>query len=233
MRQVEFNKSDFSDVNGKLVKNGASSKPQYVFTSKIGKPVTGPELIIKRIFDLFVGLLGTILSIPFIVVFVLIIKATSDGPAFYKQERVGLMGKSFMVIKLRSMYQDAEAKTGAVWAQKNDSRITPVGRFMRKTRIDELPQLWNVLKGDMSLVGPRPERPILTEEFTKEFNDFPKRLRIIPGITGYAQINGGYDITPDKKCQLDNYYIEHYSLWFDIKMLCGTVRVVCTGDGAR
>lgn len=108
-----------------------------------------------------------------------------------------------------------------------------MGRFMRKTRVDELPQFWNVLKGDMSLVGPRPERPVLTEEFSQQFEDFPKRLRIIPGITGYAQINGGYDITPDAKCKLDNYYIEHFSVWFDIKMLLGTVKIVFTGDGAR
>lgn len=118
-------------------------------------------------------------------------------------------------------------------AQKNDPRVTPVGRWMRKTRIDELPQFWNVLKGDMSLVGPRPERPELTEQFSERYPDFPKRLRIIPGITGYAQINGGYDITPGAKCQYDNYYIEHFSIWFDIKMLMGTVRVIISGDGAR
>jgi len=138
-----------------------------------------------------------------------------------------------MVVKLRSMYKDAEAKTGAIWARKDDARITPVGRFMRKTRIDELPQFWNVLKGDMSLVGPRPERPVLTEKFSQSFDEFPKRLRIVPGITGYAQINGGYDITPNQKCRLDNYYIEHYSIWFDIKVLFGTVKIVFTGDGAR
>lgn len=208
-------------------------KPTYSFVNQIGTPVSGRGLVAKRIFDLLVGLLGTIISSPLVLIFAILVKATSAGPAFYKQERVGLMGQSFMVIKLRSMYRDAEAKTGAVWAQKHDSRITSVGRFMRKTRIDELPQFWNVLKGDMSLVGPRPERPMLTETFSQEFHDFPKRLRIIPGITGYAQINGGYDITPDQKCKLDNYYIEHYSLWFDIKLLFGTVRIVFTGDGAR
>lgn len=143
------------------------------------------------------------------------------------------MGKSFKVIKLRSMYIDAEVHTGAIWAKKDDPRVTPIGRFMRKTRIDELPQFWNVLKGDMSLVGPRPERPMLTEEFSRKFPDFPKRLRIIPGITGYAQINGGYDISPDEKCKLDNYYIENYSLWFDVKMLFGTVKIIFTGEGAR
>nr|WP_277623119.1 sugar transferase [Lactiplantibacillus plantarum] len=205
----------------------------YRFPAMIGKPVTGWKLFVKRIFDLTVGLIGTVLSSPIVLVFAILVKLTSKGPAFYKQERVGLMGKSFNVIKLRSMYQDAEAQTGAVWAQKNDPRITPIGRFMRKTRVDELPQFWNVLKGDMSLVGPRPERPVLTEEFSRQFSDFPKRLRIIPGITGYAQINGGYDITPDEKCKLDNYYIEHFSVWFDIKMLLGTVKIVFTGDGAR
>ncbi|AVK63333.1 UDP-phosphate N-acetylgalactosaminyl-1-phosphate transferase [Lactobacillus sp. CBA3606] len=221
------------EVNDTTVIKVPHVQPTYRFVKKIGQPVTGPALVIKRLFDLVVGLLGSLLSSPLVLVFALLVKLTSTGPAFYKQERVGLMGKNFMVIKLRSMYQNAEAKTGAVWAQKNDNRITPVGRFMRKTRIDELPQFWNVLKGDMSLVGPRPERPVLTEEFSQQFEDFPKRLRIIPGITGYAQINGGYDITPDEKCKLDNYYIAHYSLWFDIKMLLGTIRVIFTGDGAR
>ncbi|KWU39103.1 UDP-phosphate N-acetylgalactosaminyl-1-phosphate transferase [Levilactobacillus brevis] len=225
MKQVEINET---------VKVGhVQPQTDYRFPAMIGKPVTGWKLFVKRIFDLTVGLIGTVLSSPIVLVFAILVKLTSKGPAFYKQERVGLMGKSFNVIKLRSMYQDAEAQTGAVWAQKNDPRITPIGRFMRKTRVDELPQFWNVLKGDMSLVGPRPERPVLTEEFSRQFSDFPKRLRIIPGITGYAQINGGYDITPDEKCKLDNYYIEHFSVWFDIKMLLGTVKIVFTGDGAR
>lgn len=225
MKQVEINETVKVDH--------VQPQMDYRFPAMIGKPVTGWKLFVKRIFDLTVGLIGTVLSSPIVLVFAIFVKLTSKGPAFYKQERVGLMGKSFNVIKLRSMYQGAEARTGAVWAQKNDPRITPVGRFMRKTRVDELPQFWNVLKGDMSLVGPRPERPVLTEEFSQQFSDFPKRLRIIPGITGYAQINGGYDITPDAKCKLDNYYIEHFSVWFDIKMLLGTVKIVFTGDGAR
>ncbi|CAJ1228409.1 sugar transferase [Lactiplantibacillus xiangfangensis] len=225
MRQVEIKPSEALERT--------SSEENYQFLRAIGQPVTGWKLVVKRMFDLVVGLLGTVLSAPIVLVFAILVKLTSRGPVFYQQERVGLMGQPFEVIKLRSMYQNAEARTGAVWAQKNDPRITPLGRFMRKTRVDELPQFWNVLKGEMSLVGPRPERPALTERFSQEFPEFPKRLRIIPGITGYAQINGGYDITPDAKCQLDNYYIEHYSLWFDIKMLFGTVRIVFTGDGAR
>ncbi|VDG32742.1 UDP-phosphate N-acetylgalactosaminyl-1-phosphate transferase [Lactobacillus plantarum] [Lactiplantibacillus mudanjiangensis] len=227
MRQVEVIKQPVK-VGEKL-----TVQSNYKFINKIGTPVSGRGLIVKRVFDLCVGLVGIVLSSPLIIIFAIAVKITSAGPAFYRQERVGLMGKNFKLIKLRSMYQDAEARTGAVWARKNDARITPVGRFMRKTRIDELPQFLNVLKGDMSLVGPRPERPILTEQFSQEFVDFPQRLRIIPGITGYAQINGGYDITPEEKCKLDNYYIEHYSLWFDIKLLIGTVKIVFTGEGAR
>lgn len=225
MKQVEINET---------VKLGhVQQQMDYRFPAMIGKPVTGWKLFVKRIFDLTVGLIGTVLSLPIVLVFAILVKLTSKGPAFYKQERVGLMGKSFNIIKLRSMYQNAEARTGAVWAQKNDPRITPIGRFMRKTRVDELPQFWNVLKGDMSLVGPRPERAVLTEEFSRQFSDFPKRLRIIPGITGYAQINGGYDITPDEKCKLDNYYIDHYSLGFDFKIAFETIRIIFTGDGAR
>lgn len=227
MRQAEVSKENENVPDVTLI------EPDYTFLNEIGKPVSGSSLVLKRIFDLTVGFIGTILSSPLIAIFAILVKITSKGPAFYTQERVGLMGKTFMVIKLRSMYQNAEAKTGAVWAKKNDSRITPIGRFMRKTRIDELPQFWNVLKSDMSLVGPRPERSILTEQFSQEFECFPKRLRIIPGMTGYAQINGGYDITPGEKCKLDNFYIEHYSLWLDIRILIGTVKIVVTGDGAR
>lgn len=206
---------------------------EYEYLQHIGKPVPKSKLVWKRFWDLIFGLIGFIISIPFIIVFGIIIKLTSKGPIFFKQERVGYMGKNFYVVKLRSMRNDAEAKTGAVWAQKNDPRVTPVGRFMRKTRIDELPQFWNVLKGDMSLVGPRPERPELTEKFYKKWPEFPQRLRIIPGITGYAQVNGGYDISPEEKCHLDNYYIEHYSFTFDMKIAFQTVKTMFTGDGAR
>ncbi|WP_187343458.1 sugar transferase [Limosilactobacillus fermentum] len=205
----------------------------YEYLDRIGEPIPMKKMVWKRFWDIIFGLIGLIISIPFIFVFGIIIKLTSKGPIFFKQERVGYMGKNFDVIKLRSMRNDAEAKTGAVWAKKNDPRVTAVGRFMRKTRIDELPQFWDVLKGDMSMIGPRPERPELTEKFYKQWPEFPQRLRIIPGITGYAQIHGGYDLKPNEKCKLDNYYIEHYSLWQDCKIAFETFKIIFTGDGAR
>lgn len=214
-------------------KHNAKQTGQYEYLSHIGEPVPKRKLVAKRIYDIVFGTVGLVVSSPFILVFAIIVKSTSKGPAFFKQERVGYMGKNFKVVKLRSMRNDAEAKTGAVWAQKDDPRITPVGRFMRKTRVDELPQFWNVLKGDMSLVGPRPERPELTEKFYQQWPEFAQRLRIIPGITGYAQVNGGYDLAPNEKCKLDNYYIEHYSIAFDTKIAFQTVKTMFTGDGAR
>lgn len=224
---------DLENTGSTQVTMAKSQTTEYEYLQHIGKPVPKSKLVWKRFWDLIFGLIGFIISIPFIIIFGIIIKLTSKGPIFFKQERVGYMGKNFYVVKLRSMRNDAEAKTGAVWAQKNDPRVTPVGRLMRKTRIDELPQFWNVLKGDMSLVGPRPERPELTEKFYKKWPEFPQRLRIIPGITGYAQVNGGYDISPEEKCHLDNYYIEHYSFTFDMKIAFQTVKTMFTGDGAR
>lgn len=216
-------------VNSKAQKAGTT----YEYLDHIGEPIPMKKMVWKRFWDIIFGLIGLIISIPFIFIFGIIIKLTSKGPIFFKQERVGYKGKTFDVIKLRSMRNDAEAKTGAVWAQKNDPRVTAVGRFMRKTRIDELPQFWNCLKGDMSIIGPRPERPELTEKFYKQWPEFPQRLRIIPGITGYAQVNGGYDLKPNEKCKLDNYYIEHYSLWQDCKIAFETFKIIFTGDGAR
>ena len=134
--------------------------------------------------------------------------------------------------KLRSMRTDAE-KFGAQWAEKNDPRITKVGKFIRKTRIDEIPQLFNILKGDMSIIGPRPERPEFTQEFNEEIPGFINRLAVKPGLTGWAQINGGYDITPQEKLVEDIYYIENRSILLDFKIILKTVKVVLTGHGAR
>ena len=205
----------------------------YKFEDHIGKPLPLSRLWLKRIFDIILALIGMIILFIAVIIFAPIIKLTSPGPVFYSQKRVGYMGRPITIRKFRSMRNDAEKKTGAVWAQKDDPRVTPIGKFMRKTRIDELPQFWNILVGDMSLVGPRPERPQLTEEFYEEWPEFPERLRTIPGLTGWAQINGGYDISPEEKCHLDDYYIDHWSLLFDTKIVLGTVKIIFTGNGAR
>jgi len=188
--------------------------------------------LLKTIFDFCFALAGLVITLPLLVLFCILIKLESKGPAFYTQERMGKNGKSFYIIKLRSMVTDAEVK-GAQWAQKNDPRVTRIGIFIRKTRIDELPQLINILKGDMSLIGPRPERPIFTEQFNREISGFTNRLAIKPGITGWAQVNGGYEITPKKKLALDIYYIENQSFLIDFTILIKTVKVVLTGNGAR
>lgn len=216
-----------------LVNKPVEENSQYEFLKHIGQPVPKYQLIGKRVCDIIFGTIFGIISLPIIFVFAIIIKLTSKGPVFFKQERVGYMGKPIKITKLRSMRNDAEKKTGAVWATKNDPRVTPVGRFMRKTRVNELPQFWSIIKGDMSLVGPRPERFVLTEEFYEKWPDFPQRLRIIPGLTGYAQIHGGYDLKPNEKCKLDNYYIENYSLGFDFKVAFETLKIIVTGNGAR
>ncbi len=151
---------------------------------------------------------------------------------FYSQERVGKDGKIFKIYKLRSMVCNAE-ENGAQWAINNDPRITKVGGFIRKKRIDEIPQLFNVIKGDMSIIGPRPERPTFTEEFNKEISGFINRLQIKPGITGWAQVNGGYEITPIEKWELDMYYIENKSIKLDLLIIFKTIEIVLTGVGAR
>ncbi|MGL5641749.1 MAG: sugar transferase, partial [Paraclostridium sp.] len=141
--------------------------------------------------------------------------------------------KKFLVYKMRSMRVDAEKHGGAQWAQKDDPRVTKIGKFIRKTRIDEIPQLFNILKGDMSLIGPRPERPELTYEFDKEIPGFIERLSIKPGLTGLAQVNGGYDISPKDKLKWDMIYIKNRSILLDINIVFKTVGVVFTGEGAR
>lgn len=187
---------------------------------------------IKRIFEIVFSIAFLIVTFPVLLLIAIAIKLESKGPIFYRQERVGLHGKTFYVLKLRSMYTDAE-KNGPQWAEKNDPRVTRVGRFIRKTRIDEIPQLINILRGDMSLIGPRPERPVFTERFAREIPGFKNRLTVKPGLTGWAQVNGGYDATPREKFEMDMYYIRNQSLALDMKILLRTVWVVLSGNGAR
>lgn len=188
--------------------------------------------IMKRIIDIIFSLVGLLITFPIVVLFSILIKLETPGPVFFLQERVGLNGKYFKVIKLRSMGVDAE-KNGAKWAEKNDPRVTKVGGFIRKTRIDEIPQFINILVGDMSLVGPRPERPMFTAKFSMEIPGFIERLRVKPGLTGWAQVNGGYDITPKEKLALDQYYINNQNYKLDFKVILMTIKICITGNGAR
>ncbi|WP_124728454.1 sugar transferase [Staphylospora marina] len=188
--------------------------------------------VVKRVLEVIFSVALLIFTLPVLVLVAIAIKLESPGPVFYKQERVGLNGKVFNIIKLRSMRTDAE-KNGPQWAAKNDPRVTRVGKFIRKTRIDELPQLINILRGDMSLIGPRPERPMFTEQFDKEIPGFKNRLKVKPGLTGWAQVNGGYEATPAEKLEMDLYYIRNQSLKLDMEILFRTAWVVISGNGAR
>ncbi|MEG0541922.1 MAG: sugar transferase [Angelakisella sp.] len=153
-------------------------------------------------------------------------KLQDGGPVFYKQARLTLDGREFTLYKFRSMIVDAESKCGAQLAQKNDARITPVGRFIRKVRLDELPQLINILRGDMSIVGPRPERPEIVSEYEDYIPEFRFRLKVKAGLTGYAQVLGKYNTTPYDKLKLDLMYIEKYSFLLDIKLILMTIKIL-------
>lgn len=187
---------------------------------------------IKSCVEFILSFLLLILVIPIIIFACIAIIIEIRANPLYTQERVGLNGRIFKIYKLRSMYIDAE-KDGHKWASENDARITKVGRVIRNTRIDELPQLINILKGDMSIIGPRPERPEFIQEFLKDIPDFNDRLLVKPGITGWAQVNGGYSLTPKEKLVLDKYYIENEGFKLDLLILLKTIIVVFTGDGAR
>lgn len=186
----------------------------------------------QRFFDILLSLIALLPSLPFFIVFAILIKLEDGGPILYKQERLGRYGGEFYVYKMRSMRVDAE-KFGAKWAEKDDPRVTRIGKFIRKTRIDEIPQLWNILNGDMGIIGPRPERPCFVKEFNEKWEGFVDRLAVKPGLTGWAQVNGGYDMKPDEKLIYDIYYIKNRNVLMDIKIIFMTVRVIFTGEGAR
>ena len=188
--------------------------------------------IFSRILDILLSLSGLTIGIPLIIIFGVLVKLEDGGPIIYKQERLGKDGKMFNLYKIRSMRIDAE-KFGVQWAQNNDPRVLRVGKFIRKTRIDEIPQLFNILKGDMSIVGPRPERPMFTMQFNEEIEGFINRLVVKPGLTGLAQVNGGYEMTPEEKLEWDVKYIENRSNLLDIKIILKTIKIILTGYGAR
>ncbi|WP_156678645.1 TIGR03013 family XrtA/PEP-CTERM system glycosyltransferase [Sphingomonas profundi] len=190
----------------------------------------------KRVFDLAASLLLLVVAAPVILVTAVLVKLESQGPAFFRQQRVGLYGQNFWIPKLRSMKQNAEAPGTAVWAEKDDPRITRIGRVIRKIRVDELPQVWSVLKGEMSFVGPRPERPQFVAELEKDLSFYAERHMVKPGITGWAQINYPYGASLEDarhKLEYDLYYAKNYTPFLDMLILLQTVRVLIWPDGAR
>lgn len=188
---------------------------------------------VKRLFDIVVSFCAlVVLAIPMAIISAVVF-CSSPGPVLYAQERLGLDGKRFQILKFRSMYEDAE-KDGAQWSQGDDDpRITPIGKFLRKTRLDELPQFICILKGDMSMVGPRPEREVFYREFETYIHGFSQRLMVKPGLTGLAQVNGGYDLKPEEKILFDIEYIQKRSLILDLKCILKTVKLVFTHEGAK
>jgi sugar transferase (PEP-CTERM system associated) len=193
-------------------------------------------LAAKRAIDVSASLIGLVLALPIMALVAAAIKLSSPGPLLYHQKRVGQNGRIVTVHKFRSMRSDAEAKTGAVWAKANDDRVFPVGRFLRKVRLDELPQLWNVLKGEMSFVGPRPERPEFVEQLTQRIPFYGQRHVVKPGVTGWAQVRYAYGASVEdamEKLQYDLFYIKNLSVSLDIYIILQTVKTVILRRGAQ
>jgi lipopolysaccharide/colanic/teichoic acid biosynthesis glycosyltransferase len=210
----------------------------------------------KRGLDIVLSSIGLLVVAPVFALLAIVIKLDSRGPVFYAQERIGLnrrrsrghhraaaerrrkdtFGRPFKIYKLRTMVADAEKNTGPIWAKAGDSRVTRVGKILRKTRLDEFPQLWNVLRGEMSLVGPRPERPSFVLSLSESLPDYPKRCFALPGITGLAQVKSRYDTsieTVSRKLQYDLYYVRHGRLMLDFKIMVATLKVMARGEGAH
>ena len=207
---------------------------EHYYVEDLGKIKKKPfYAFCKRAMDMFCALIGLLIAgVPMLVI-ALIVKFSSKGGAFYKQKRLGLNGKPFYLVKFRTMVADAE-KNGAQWSNGDkDPRITKVGSLLRATRLDELPQLWACFTGKLSIVGPRPERPEFYEAFEEHVHGFSERLKVKPGLTGLAQVNGGYDLRPEEKVVLDVEYIKKRSVWLDIKIIFKTVGVVLFRRGAK
>lgn len=191
------------------------------------------QRFVKRTIDLVCALILVIITSPIMLITALIIKLSDGGPVFYKQVRCTLNNEEFNIVKFRSMRVDAEKDGVARLASKGDPRITPFGRFIRKVRIDELPQLFNIIKGDMSFIGPRPERPEIIEQYMENMPEFAFRTKVKAGLAGYAQVYGKYNTTPYDKLKLDLTYIENYSVWLDIKLMLLTLKVLITPDSTE
>ena len=193
------------------------------------------QAAVKRSFDVLCAAFGLAVAAPVMAVVAVAIRRTSAGPALYTQRRVGMDGRTFIIYKFRSMRADAEQETGAVWSTEGDPRVTPLGRFLRRTRLDELPQLWNVLHGDMSIVGPRPERPEFVSDLTEQIPFYGQRHAVRPGVTGWAQVRHSYGASVEdalQKLQYDLFYIKHISLTFDLFVVLETIKTVLVRRGS-
>ncbi len=237
----------------RLLATGGSSPSQTPSTPRLQVVARRRSEVLNRAANVAIAVLALVLLSPILLLIALAVKLSSPGPILYMQTRVGMDrrrrpttavfdrrsgdvgGLAFRIYKFRSMYVDAEQRTGAVWATKNDPRVTSVGRFLRKTRLDEVPQLLNVIKGDMNIVGPRPERPSIFAELRSNIAEYPLRQQARPGITGWAQINRAYDTTLDDvraKVQLDLEYLRRQSLFEDVKIMLRTLPVMLFNRGA-
>ena len=219
--EMFLSETDGEDVNG------------LPLVEVMAPPIYGANEVIKRLIDILVSSLSLLLLLPLILVIMILIKIGSKGPVLFAQERVGKDGKIFSLYKFRSMTRDAEKHTGPVLAKTDDRRITKWGRVLRRTRLDEIPQLINVLKGNMSLVGPRPERPFFVERFKRQIPGYVQRLQVRPGVTGLAQVHSRYDISARSKLRYDLLYVRRHSLFLDLEIILRTIWVILRRKGAR
>ncbi len=223
----------YETITGRL--SLAALRPSHlIFSARLGP--TPLALLLQRAYCMAAAAAGLVVLCPVLLLVAALVRLTSPGPALYRQRRVGLHGKVFEVLKFRSMYVDAEARTGAVWATRDDPRITPLGRWLRKLRIDEFPQFVNVLRGEMALVGPRPERPEFVRTLTEQIPFYGHRHSVLPGITGWAQINHKYGDTLEDtiaKLEYDLYYLKNLSPSLDLYILFHTIKVMILGRGSQ
>lgn len=229
--KVEEGTSFYERVSGKILLENL--KPSFLIFGD-GFRTSLLTRLVKRATGSFISIAGLVLSAPVTLVVALLIRLDSPGPIFFAQERVGQDGKVFTLYKFRSMRTDAEANGRPVWAEETDPRVTRIGAFIRRTRIDEIPQLWNVLKGDMSIVGPRPERPYFVEQLRQAIRYYDQRHTVKPGITGWAQVRYPYGASVQdavEKLQYDLFYIKHMSLALDLSILFETIKVILFGRG--